>query len=70
MFTLFYIDNASSRSEIVERQNVLFNLERKRQTEAVGRIEKITVKYEGVPEKLDLIMNKNISTPYDCARRK
>lgn len=45
-------------------------MERKRQKEAVGRVEKITVKYEGVPERKELVMNKNISTPYDCAKRK
>lgn len=55
-------------SEEARRQNELFALEKKRQTELVGRIEKIEVQYEGVPKNATLIMNKNISTPYDCAK--
>lgn len=35
----------------------------------VGRIEKIVVKYNGVPENVTLSMNKGISTPYHCAKR-
>jgi len=47
----------------------LFDNEQKRQREVVGRIEKITVKYVGVPENVTLSMNKGISTPYHCAQR-
>lgn len=57
------------KSEIVAYQNNLFDNEQKRQKEAVGRIEKITVKYNGVPENVTLSMNKGISTPYHCAKR-
>jgi large subunit ribosomal protein L39 len=48
----------------------MFTKEQRRQLDAVGRIEKIEVQYKGLPEELNLIMNKNISTPFDCARRK
>lgn len=61
--------NIEPQSEIVAYQNNLFDNEQKRQKEAVGRIEKIIVKYNGVPENVTLSMNKEISTPYDCAKR-
>ncbi|KAJ2938871.1 hypothetical protein O0L34_g17681 [Tuta absoluta] len=57
-----------STQEAIERRDHLFTLEKKRQLEKVGRIEKIEVKYIGVPGDCTLVMNKNISTPYDCAR--
>lgn len=57
------------KSEIVAYQNHLFDNEQKRQREAVGRIEKIVVKYNGVPENVTLSMNKGISTPHHCAKR-
>ncbi|GBP49764.1 39S ribosomal protein L39, mitochondrial [Eumeta japonica] len=57
-----------STQEAVERRNHLFNLEKKRQLEKIGRIEKIEVKYKGLPNNATLIMNKDISTPFDCAK--
>lgn len=60
----------SSAKENREYQNELFTLEQKRQREAVGRIEKIEVRYLGLPEDATLVMNKNISTPFNCAQRK
>jgi hypothetical protein len=36
----------------------------------IKRIEKIQVKHVGQPEMCTLIMNKGISTPYNCAMRK
>lgn len=59
-----------STQEAVERRNHLFTLEKKRQLEKVGRIEKIEVLYKGIPEECTMVMNKDISTPFDCARRK
>jgi len=44
-------------------------MNKKKQKEAVGRIEKMIIKYHGVPENVTLSMNKGISTPYDCAKR-
>lgn len=64
------IGSFSTRTDLIERQNSLFNLEKKRQRELVGRVEKIEVNYVGIPEQVQLVMNKGISTPYDCARRK
>ncbi|GJQ66679.1 hypothetical protein Trydic_g4642 [Trypoxylus dichotomus] len=58
----------TTASEEITRQSELFDLEQKQQRESVGRIEKIEVQYEGVPENATLIMNKNLSTPYDCAK--
>ncbi|KAI5732847.1 hypothetical protein M8J76_004797 [Diaphorina citri] len=55
-------------SNIVQKQNDIFNKEFKRQQNAVGRIEKINVTYKGLPEDAELIMNKNLSTPYNCAQ--
>lgn len=54
-------------SEEYERQCQLFLSEQAKQKE-LGRIEKIEVHYEGQPENNILVMNRNISTPYDCAR--
>lgn len=48
--------------------NQAFNLEQKRQLEEVGRIEKIEVRYLGLPNDVTLVMNKGLSTPYDCAQ--
>lgn len=56
-------------SEILAYQNNLFDKEQKRQKESVGRIEKIVVKYNGVPENVTLSMNRGLSTPYHCAKR-
>ncbi|XP_055597723.1 39S ribosomal protein L39, mitochondrial [Uranotaenia lowii] len=46
----------------------LFTKEQNRQREKVGRIEKIEIRYLGTPQDTTLIMNRNLSTPYDCAR--
>ncbi|XP_055383599.1 39S ribosomal protein L39, mitochondrial [Condylostylus longicornis] len=43
-------------------------MEKKRQKQSVGRIEKIEIRYLGLPEDVTLVMNKGISTPYNCAQ--
>ncbi|CAH1993403.1 unnamed protein product [Acanthoscelides obtectus] len=58
----------SALAEDSKRQNDIFDAEQKRQKEAVGRIEKIEVQYEGIPANETLIMNRFLSTPYDCAK--
>ncbi|XP_066145861.1 large ribosomal subunit protein mL39 [Euwallacea fornicatus] len=58
----------SNCSEEYQRQNEIFISEQKRQRDTVGRIEKIEIQYEGLLEKTNLVMNKNISTPFDCVR--
>ncbi|XP_060828905.1 large ribosomal subunit protein mL39 [Bombus pascuorum] len=57
-----------SKVEAKQRRNLLFEEEKKRQRSTVGRIEKIEVKYQSPVEDITLIMNKNISTPTDCAK--
>ncbi|XP_073839616.1 mitochondrial ribosomal protein L39 [Musca autumnalis] len=52
----------------IERRNELFNEEQKRQRESVGRIEKIEVRYLGLPQDVTLVMNRDLSTPYNCAQ--
>lgn len=67
----FLIKGWTSRlTDIRMYQNELFDAEKKRQRDAVGRIEKIEVHYLGLPEDTTLVMNAKLSTPYDCARRK
>ncbi|XP_017892538.1 39S ribosomal protein L39, mitochondrial [Ceratina calcarata] len=57
-----------SKQEAIERKNLLFEEEQKKQRNAVGRIEKIEVKYKSPIEDVVLIMNKCLSTPADCAK--
>ncbi|XP_014606969.1 PREDICTED: 39S ribosomal protein L39, mitochondrial [Polistes canadensis] len=57
-----------SRAEAKKRRNALFEEEKKMQRSAIGRIEKIEVKYKSPTEDVVLIMNKDISTPHDCAK--
>lgn len=58
-------------SEEIQRQQDLFVAEQKRQKELVGRIEKIEVNCVESPDKTTTVLvNKQLSTPYDCARRK
>jgi len=49
---------------------VVFDEEKARQKAFIKRVEKIHVQYKGVPENVDLLMNRFISTPYNCAMRK
>ena len=66
----FFSSGSLSSDDIIAKRNELFNYEQKRQRENIGRIEKIEVRYLGVPQDETLVMNKNISTPYNCAQRK
>lgn len=59
----------TSTADRIKYRNELFDTEQKRQLDQVGRIEKIEVRYLGLPEDTTLIMNKAISTPYNCAQR-
>ncbi|KAJ9585962.1 hypothetical protein L9F63_020394, partial [Diploptera punctata] len=59
---------SKSNAEARRKKNLLFSEEMKRQKENVGRIEKIEVLYKGVPEDMNLMMNKGISTPFNCAQ--
>ncbi|XP_058117163.1 large ribosomal subunit protein mL39 [Anopheles ziemanni] len=58
----------SVSSQVSTKASELFSEEQQRQRENVGRIEKIEVRYLGLPNDTTLIMNRELSTPYDCAR--
>ena len=47
----------------------LFDAEKERQLALLTRVEKIEVRHKGVPEECTLIMNKDLSTPFNCAMR-
>lgn len=56
-----------TNEQAIRKRNELFTKEQKRQAALIVRVEKIEVNYIGVPERCMLMMNKNLSTPYDCA---
>ncbi|KAK7078790.1 54S ribosomal protein L39, mitochondrial [Halocaridina rubra] len=58
------ITNAS----VQKKRCDIFDKEAKRQAALITNIEKIEVNYQGQPEDCTLIMNKIISTPYNCAQ--
>ncbi|PIK54625.1 putative 39S ribosomal protein L39, mitochondrial isoform X2 [Apostichopus japonicus] len=60
------VDNYDATST-VERQNELFDAEKKRQLDFVKRIEKIRVNHVGPNDECSLAMNKYLSTPYHVA---
>ncbi|KAF8794927.1 39S ribosomal protein L39, mitochondrial-like [Argiope bruennichi] len=62
-FSTVKVTNESIR----KMKNDMFSEEKTRQQSLITRIEKIEVKYRGVPSDCTLIMNKNMSTPYNCA---
>lgn len=57
-----------SKTEAKKRRNALFDEQKKKQRASIGRIEKIEVKYQSPIEEVILVMNKDISTPHDCAK--
>ncbi|XP_041470816.1 39S ribosomal protein L39, mitochondrial-like [Lytechinus variegatus] len=52
---------------VSQKQNELFDQEKRRQLDMVKRIEKITVHHVGQSHNCKLAMNKNLSTPYHVA---
>lgn len=58
------LSNAQAR----EKRNSLFENEKAKQRAAVGRIEKIEVKYQSSVDEITFVMNKNLSTPADCVK--
>ncbi|XP_001374495.4 39S ribosomal protein L39, mitochondrial [Monodelphis domestica] len=57
-----------SATEITKMRNELFNREKKRQLSLNPRTEKIEVKHVGKTDPgVTFVMNKNHSTPYNCA---
>ena len=62
--------NSVSRESEIEHKNRLFDEEFKRQKHLVGRLQKIEVNLHYFKQNQLLLMNKDVSTPYDCVRRK
>lgn len=60
--------SAASPLTATQRRSELFSAEKKRQREAVGRIEKIEVDARSDFGDYILAMNKDLSTPHDCAK--
>ncbi|XP_011312157.1 39S ribosomal protein L39, mitochondrial [Fopius arisanus] len=56
-----------TKPEAKKNRNDLFESEKRRQVASVGRIEKIKVIYHGPEDEITLLMNKDLSTPHDCA---
>uniref|UniRef100_A0A0K8R5D9 Large ribosomal subunit protein mL39 n=1 Tax=Ixodes ricinus TaxID=34613 RepID=A0A0K8R5D9_IXORI len=57
-----------TNEEVRKKRTQLFSKEKERQSALITRVEKIEVKYTGPLEQCTLVMNKNLSTPHDCAR--
>ena len=58
------------RNDIVrQKRNELFGQEKARQLSLISRVEKIEVRHVGPPEDCVLLMNKGLSTPFNCAMR-
>ncbi|CAG2167958.1 unnamed protein product, partial [Oppiella nova] len=66
-------DSKLSAEELREKRNKLFDWEKKRQSEAVTRMEKISVSVVNPfgnddHQTIDLLMNRFISTPHHCSQ--
>lgn len=57
-----------TNQEVRARRSEMFEAEAKRQLNLIPRIEKIHVEYQGQPENASLILNKDMSTPYNVAQ--
>ncbi|KAG1681234.1 39S ribosomal protein L39, mitochondrial [Nymphon striatum] len=66
-FSSLHANPSVNNSAVHMKRNLIFEEEKVRQKKLVPRIEKIEVKYFGQPENTTLIMNKNLSTPYNCS---
>ena len=58
-----------SSQEKLEHRARTFNEEKHKQLKAVERIEKIKVRILESGQECTLVMNKNLSTPYNCSLR-
>ena len=59
-----------TNAEVRKKRNEMFTAEKARQTALITRIEKVKVEHKGIPEDCSLLMNKSLSTPFNCAMRK
>ncbi len=59
-----------SRNEMVrQKRSRMFQKEKLRQQSLIPRLEKIEVEFVGAPGNATMILNKNLSTPHDVAKR-
>ena len=65
-----YHKQTLTNTAVKKKRSELFTQETQRQAALVTDVEKIEVRYEGHPEDCTLIMNKDMSTPYNCSQRK
>jgi len=68
-FSVDYSTVKSKNEAVRVKRNELFGQEKARQMALVTRIEKIEVQHVGPPENCTLLMNKDLSTPFNCAMR-
>ncbi|KAK3734779.1 hypothetical protein RRG08_059956 [Elysia crispata] len=66
-FKRAYSSQKLTNAEVRQKRVELFNAEKERQMGLLTRVEKIEVRHKGVPEECTLIMNKDLSTPFNCA---
>lgn len=57
-----------SKAEARKRRSQMFNEQKRKQQSELGRIQKVEVKYKSVEDEVVMLMNRNISTPHDCAK--
>lgn len=67
--SLVFSTRQLTNEEVTRKRNELFGQEKARQMALVSRIEKIEVRHKGTPEECTLLMNKGLSTPFNCAMR-
>ncbi|CAG0918851.1 unnamed protein product [Notodromas monacha] len=58
----------TDRKEVVPNAAIAFNAEKGRQWSLISRIEKVQVRFKGIPKDCTMLMNKLQSTPFDCAK--
>lgn len=63
-----YHKQALTNTAVKKKRSQLFTEEAQRQAALITDVEKIEVQYDGQPENCTLIMNKDMSTPYNCAQ--
>ncbi|XP_012219502.1 large ribosomal subunit protein mL39 [Linepithema humile] len=57
-----------SKAEARKRRSQMFDEQKRKQQSELGRIQKVEVKYKSAEDEVVMQMNRNISTPYDCAK--
>jgi len=64
-----YSSGGVTNDLVRQKRNELFSQEKSRQLSLISRVEKIEVRHVGPPEDCVLLMNKGLSTPFNCAMR-